>query len=136
MLLTSLNFRSAKRSRNKNTWEEQIFMQNGFLGVEYEGIVINWMAKVLNDHVRPPTVAQELLGDEEISSWQLGKDETKTYPAREWYEIHSSCISSFLLYSPTYNICAYNLTHRTAYIRTMPHGEFPSGSSCLCSGGQ
>jgi hypothetical protein len=45
------------RSRNKNTWEEQIFMQNAFLGVEYEGIVINWQAKVLNDHVRPTTVS-------------------------------------------------------------------------------
>lgn len=81
-------------------------MQNGFLGVEYEGIVINWMAKVLNDHVRPPTVAQELLGDEEISSWQLGADKTKNYPAREWYEFHSLHISSCLLYSLTLNICA------------------------------
>ena len=80
-------------------------MQNAFLGVEYEGIVINWMAKVLNDHVRPPTVAQELLGDEEILSWQLGADSPKAYPAREWYACHSLKVI-LLLYFLTFNICA------------------------------
>lgn len=72
------------RGRNKNTWEEQIFMQNAFLGVEYEGLIINWQAKVLNNHVRPPTVAQELLGDQMITSWQYGADSKASYPAKEW----------------------------------------------------
>jgi len=92
-------------ARNENSWEEVVYWAFSFLLVEYEGTLITWRSKVQNDHVRPTTVAQEILGNEVIESFQYGEDTTKSYPANQW----------------------------NPYIRVMPHAEFPSGSACLCS---
>lgn len=60
------------------------YWANDFLFVEYEGTVINWHAKVNNNHVRPMTVAQEQLGDKEITNWVYGREGVAQYPAKEW----------------------------------------------------
>ena len=73
--------------------------------LEYDGVVANWRSKVENDHVRPTTVVQEYLTGEMTTNWQRGLNGTTEYPSEKW----------------------------TPYIRVMPHGEFPSGSACICT---
>ena len=102
------NFASATigfvRSLYGHKFEDRVYITMGFQAAEHEGIVLNWGAKVRNDHVRPTIVSQEILGDEPIENFFFGGEGLATYPAEQW----------------------------NAYIRVMPHAEFPSGSACLC----
>mmetsp|Transcript_1965 Transcript_1965/g.3054 ORF Transcript_1965/g.3054 Transcript_1965/m.3054 type:complete len:522 (+) Transcript_1965:66-1631(+) len=72
----------------------------------YESIIVSWKEKVRHDAIRPTTWIHENLKDEIVISYQ-GPSEGMTgpIPASEWQP----------------------------YIRVMPHAEYPSGSSCLCT---
>ena len=50
-------------------------------------------------------MVQEFLSGEMTDNWARGVDGTSSYPAEQW----------------------------TPYIRVMPHGEYPSGSACICT---
>ena len=113
--------------------EDVAYYLQGYIMLEYDAIIVNvsmsctevnpmktyisnllfsnsdiktqWASKVENDHVRPTTVVHEFLSGEMTDNWKRGVDGTSSYPAEQW----------------------------TPYIRVMPHGEYPSGSACICT---
>lgn len=66
-------------------------------------VVLSWREKVHWNEVRPTTMA-EALGDEIIYSYITSEQQNGYLLAKEWQP----------------------------YIRTMPHGEWPSASACIC----
>ena len=74
----------------------------------YEATLVVWRQKVLYDKIRPTTMVHKAFSEETVDAY-LGDAEIDPYVGpilgREWQP----------------------------YIRVMPHAEYPSGSSCLCS---
>lgn len=75
----------------------------------YEGTLVVWKEKIRYDRVRPPSIVRERKNGETITSYagrtQAGKTlGTQSYDGKDW----------------------------NAYIRTMPHAEYPSLSACIC----
>jgi len=86
--------------------QEYLIFLIGISTAEIDGVVQGWKEKVAHDLVRPTTV---------IKHW--GGDDLFTFGGNPDVD------------GPV-NIKARDFE---AFIRVMPHGEFPSGSSCLCS---
>jgi len=84
-------------------YEETLFLAAGVTLVEYESIVLTWREKIRHDTVRPITFIKEW-GLKKIDSWKGPFQSTGEMNAKDW----------------------------VSYFRTMPHSEYPSGSSCLC----
>lgn len=89
-----------------NSFQEYYIYLTGMGIVEYDGIIQAWQEKTYHDLVRPTTV---------IKHW--GEDDLYTFGGNKE------------LMHPV-NIKARDFE---AFIRVMPHAEFPSGSSCLCT---
>ncbi|CAN0141131.1 unnamed protein product, partial [Discosporangium mesarthrocarpum] len=70
----------------------------------YDATVLVWREKVCHDRVRPPTMIKSRFGDEEVYSYAGPGEGAKMIKASEWQP----------------------------YVRTMPHSEYPSASSCFC----
>jgi hypothetical protein len=70
----------------------------------YESVIVVWKEKVNFDLVRPPSYARSEYANEDITSWAGPGLGTKTFKGKDF----------------------------RSYIRTMPHSEYPSGSSCAC----
>ncbi|CAM9270140.1 unnamed protein product [Ectocarpus sp. 6 AP-2014] len=73
------------------------------LGI-YNGVVLSWREKVRHDAPRPPSVVRNEIGDEIVEAYAGPDNGVQNMTASEW----------------------------EPYIRTMPHSEYPSASSCLC----
>eukprot|EP00903_Cladosiphon_okamuranus_P012371 g11596.t1 len=70
----------------------------------YNAVLLAWREKVRHDAPRPPSVIRKELGDDMVEAYAGPDVGITTMKASEW----------------------------EPYIRTMPHSEYPSGSSCLC----
>jgi hypothetical protein len=71
----------------------------------YNAILLVWRDKVLFNLVRPTTVVHAVKGETFVESYAGPFQGTQTIAGNDWQP----------------------------YIRTMPHAEFPSGSSCVCT---
>lgn len=83
---------------------ENIAADAAVISVGYESVIASWREKVRYDAVRPPTIVSHVLGRRIVNAYAGPNMGTRRIPANEWQP----------------------------YIRTMPHAEYPSGSSCLC----
>ncbi|CAB1104024.1 CPO-like [Ectocarpus sp. CCAP 1310/34] len=72
----------------------------------YNSVLLAWREKVRHDAPRPTSVIRNELGDELVDAYAGPDIGIQTIKASEW----------------------------EPYIRTMPHSEYPSGSSCICEG--
>jgi len=88
------------------SFQEYLVFLIGISSAEIDGLVQAWAEKVKHDLVRPTTVIKHWDDDNLLT---FGGDRNADGPT---------------------NIKARDFE---AFIRVMPHGEFPSGSSCLCS---
>ncbi|CAB9524151.1 expressed unknown protein [Seminavis robusta] len=96
-----------KRKFNENySFEDEILYIEGMSAGEYEATLMAWRAKVQHDLVRPTTVIQR---------W--GNDQLETFDGNK--EADGPGI-----------IAARDFQ---AFQRVMPHSEYPSGSSCICT---
>merc|ERR1712176_1510107 len=88
------------------TFEDYLLFLQGISTAEYDAIIQAWHEKAYHDLVRPTTIIKHW-DDDDITTY--GGDDDILGPV---------------------NIKARDFE---AYIRVMPHAEFPSGSSCLCT---
>merc|ERR1719336_2823683 len=93
------------RKKINPTFEEFNFFLLGLSAAEEDALVQVWREKVRHDSIRPTTVIQSW-GDEEVVTYAGDPSPGPRPIAAKDFE---------------------------AFIRVMPHSEFPSGSSCLCS---
>jgi len=91
------------------SFQDYLLFVYGLSMVEYDGVIQAWHEKVIHDIVRPTTY---------IKHWDTDILET---------------FGGDLNHDGPVNITARDFE---ALIRVMPHSEFPSGSSCLCTGYQ
>eukprot|EP00752_Nemacystus_decipiens_P017791 g15951.t1 len=70
----------------------------------YNAVVLVWREKVRHDAPRPPSVIRRVIGDEIVEAYAGPDNGVQNITASEW----------------------------EPYIRTMPHSEYPSASSCIC----
>ena len=93
-------------TNESNHFNAHAFTFAASVGVLYEAVLASWKEKVRLDKIRPTTWIHDNLGETPIFSYLGPTEKTAgSLPANEWQP----------------------------YIRVMPHAEFPSGSSCLCS---
>lgn len=91
---------------SKLSFQAHLGFIHGLSSAEYDALLSAWREKVHFDRVRPTTV---------IQNW--GSDELDTYNG------DPSSTSSDIIAARDFQ----------AYIRVMPHSEYPSGSACLCT---
>jgi len=89
----------------EHSFQDHILYIFGLSAGEYDGVIQGWKEKVRHDLVRPTTV---------IKSW--GDEIIRTYSAD----------------AGDGQAVDINARDFEAFLRVMPHGEHPSGSSCLC----
>eukprot|EP00797_Seminavis_robusta_P008914 Sro1636_g287580.1 n/a (589) ;mRNA; r:10737-12503 len=88
------------------SYEDEVLFLLGISSAENDALLLSWREKVRHDIVRPTTV---------IKRW--GSDVLETFGGDKAFD------------GPV-NISARDFQ---AFQRVMPHSEFPSGSSCLCT---
>jgi len=71
----------------------------------YTSAIVAWRAKHIFDYVRPTSAIRYLYQNQNVTAWSGPYGGTKNFPSREW----------------------------RSYLRTMPHPEYPSGTTCLCA---
>ena len=76
----------------------------GLTASEYDSLLLAWKEKVRHDLVRPTTWINRKMDKDEITTWAGPYQGVKTF-AGKYFD---------------------------AYVRVMPHSEFPSGSACIC----
>jgi len=88
------------------SFQEHLLYLMGLSTAEYDGVIQGWHEKSYHDLVRPTTVIKHW-GNDELFTYggDMSIGEPVTIKARDF----------------------------EAFIRVMPHPEFPSGSSCLCT---
>lgn len=89
-----------------HSYQRRIMFGFGMLLAEDDGVVLAWTEKVKHDLVRPTTVIQRW-GSDLLTTYGGDRSimEAVEIPARNF----------------------------EAFVRVMPHAEYPSGSSCLCT---
>lgn len=91
---------------DKYSFEDEVLYIEGMAAGEYEATLMAWRAKVKHDLVRPTTVIKRWGSDQlNTFSGDKGMDGPDTINARDFQ----------------------------AFQRVMPHSEYPSGSSCICT---
>lgn len=70
----------------------------------YDATLLVWKEKVFHNAVRPTTVVHSIFDEEEVMTY-VGPEGVGNVKGKDWQP----------------------------YIRTMPHAEYPSGSSCICT---
>lgn len=68
-----------------------------------DGIIAAWKEKIRHNAVRPISAIHHLYRDKEVQGW-VQFNGTKTMKGQQWL----------------------------SYLRTMPHADYPSGTSCVC----
>lgn len=71
----------------------------------YDAIMVVWREKVAFNTVRPTTVVHTMKGDKNIKTYAGPFEGSQRIKGGDWMP----------------------------YVRTMPHAEYPSGSSCICT---
>jgi len=92
--------------QHDHSFQDHLLYLTGIGMVEYDSIVQAWHEKVNHDIVRPTTVIKHWDSD---TLFTFGGNPSVMHPV---------------------NITASDFE---AFIRVMPHAEFPSGSSCICT---
>lgn len=106
-------YATRQQFKDQHSYQRDLLYLLGIsLGYE-DGTIMAWTEKVRHDLVRPTTVIQR---------W--GSDKIVTYPGRKT-----------TLDEPAADMEAKEIDARNfeAFVRVMPHSEFPSGSSCICT---
>eukprot|EP00041_Stephanoeca_diplocostata_P006718 m.91970 g.91970 ORF g.91970 m.91970 type:complete len:555 (-) comp16513_c0_seq14:107-1771(-) len=94
----------ARQGINPDSWD--FILADAILITSlYESVLVSWKEKVKWDGVRPPSYAHSERAGETIVSYAGPFEGTRALQAEEW----------------------------EPYFRTMPHAEYPSGSSCVCA---
>jgi len=91
--------------KNKFSSFDFWFYDMALVTAMYDATMLVWREKVSFNAVRPPTVVHELKGDKKVKTYGGPFVGAKKIKAFDWQP----------------------------YIRTMPHAEYPSGSSCVCT---
>ena len=85
---------------------EFISLDTAIFATVYESVIVAWKEKVFHDRARPTSYIQTIFDTEIVYSYLGNTDKVAgNIMANTWQ----------------------------AYARVMPHAEFPSGSSCLCT---
>jgi len=71
----------------------------------WDGVIVAWSKKISIDSVRPKTAVHFLFGNQNIQGWGGPNKGTVWMRGSEW----------------------------NSYLYTMPHSEYPSGSTCFCA---
>jgi hypothetical protein len=71
----------------------------------YAVTMLAWRDKVLFNLIRPTTIVHAIEGENYVTTYAGPFEGSKTIQGKDWHP----------------------------YIRTMPHAEYPSGSSCICT---
>jgi len=88
------------------TFEDELLFTHGISAAEYDAVLAAWREKVVHDLVRPTTVVQRWGADllKGAFDGDRGNPGLKDIRAGDMH----------------------------AFVRVMPHSEYPSGSSCIC----
>eukprot|EP01024_Parvocaulis_polyphysoides_P060369 TRINITY_DN6579_c0_g1_i2.p1 TRINITY_DN6579_c0_g1~~TRINITY_DN6579_c0_g1_i2.p1 ORF type:complete len:567 (+),score=37.83 TRINITY_DN6579_c0_g1_i2:99-1703(+) len=79
--------------------------QQGYITALHDSTVVVWKEKLRHDAVRPTSIIEYLLDNEQVTAWGGENNDMATQmKAKEF----------------------------VSYLRTMPHSEYPSGSACVC----
>ena len=99
-------FATRNQFKDQHSYQKHLLYVLGISYGDDDGVILAWKEKLQHDLVRPTTVIQKW-GDDKIVTYGGDRDamEAVEIPARSF----------------------------EAYIRVMPHSEYPSGSSCLCT---
>ena len=103
------------------TFEDELFFVHGISAVEYDAVLHAWRAKRDFDLVRPTTV---------IQSW--GNDIINTFAGMETVVEQDVVDGSVKSYQRPV-VGPLVARDFQAFLRVMPHSEFPSGSACICT---
>eukprot|EP00195_Chlamydomonas_chlamydogama_P002093 CAMPEP_0202920818 /NCGR_PEP_ID=MMETSP1392-20130828/77039_1 /ASSEMBLY_ACC=CAM_ASM_000868 /TAXON_ID=225041 /ORGANISM="Chlamydomonas chlamydogama, Strain SAG 11-48b" /LENGTH=509 /DNA_ID=CAMNT_0049614331 /DNA_START=245 /DNA_END=1775 /DNA_ORIENTATION=+ len=76
-----------------------------YLGTVYDATLVSWRNKIIHNAIRPVSAVRYLYGATNITAYRGPGKGTGIIPGSKW----------------------------SSYLRTMPHSEFLSGSSCICS---
>ena len=87
------------------TYEQNVIFETGNRIAEYQGALLSWREKMRYNLIRPTTI---------IQSGKFTDDYITTYGG------------------PFQGIQTIRTQDFQPYIRTMPHSEYPSGSTCIC----
>jgi len=97
------------------TFEDELLFTHGISAAEYDSVLAAWREKVRHDLVRPTTVIQRW-GEELLEGAFDGVRDT-----HHWEDETGPGLK---------DIRAGDMH---AFVRVMPHSEYPSGSSCICA---
>mmetsp|Transcript_20520 Transcript_20520/g.23543 ORF Transcript_20520/g.23543 Transcript_20520/m.23543 type:complete len:642 (+) Transcript_20520:44-1969(+) len=95
-----------KQFKGTYKFEDELLFVHAIGAAEHDSVLHAWREKVMHDLVRPTTVIQR---------W--GQDEITTFDGNR----------------KDPGIATINANDFHAFIRVMPHSEYPSGSSCICA---
>lgn len=98
---------------NAYSFEDELLFIHGLDLVEYDALLNAWKEKRRHDLVRPTTVIQRW-GDDIIG-------------------MHNSSEDFRFVTGSNENGTVFRARDFQAFIRVMPHSEYPSGSGCLCT---
>ncbi|CEM34056.1 unnamed protein product [Vitrella brassicaformis CCMP3155] len=85
------------------TFEEFTVIDLGYTGLLHDATIVAWKEKIFHEAVRPQSFIQHFFHDEMFHAY-VPKEGVKPIMGRDW----------------------------KPYLRTMPHTEYPSGSTCFC----
>jgi hypothetical protein len=87
------------------SYRQNVIFEAGQRLVEYEAVLLTWREKIKYNRIRPTTIVQ---------SGEFTDDEVTTYGG------------------PYQGVQTIKTQDFQPYIRTMPHSEYPSASTCIC----
>lgn len=106
LVINAIDYYMKKNYYDSYTFEDEIMFIEGTAAAETDATLMAWRAKVKHDLVRPTTVIKRW-GSDKITTFS--GDKTMDGPA------------------------TINARDFQAFQRVMPHSEYPSGSSCICT---
>ena len=109
LVINAIDTKVRKQFGGDFTFEDELLFIAGLSAGEHDATIMAWREKVRHDVVRPTTVIKRWGSDKLLT---FGGDESLNEPI-EPVEIAARDFHAFA--------------------RVMPHAEFPSGSSCICT---
>jgi len=104
-----------KQFRSTYTFEDELLFTHGISAAEHDAVIAAWREKVRHDLVRPTTVVQRW-GEHLLPGAFDGVRDSEHYrdPVGP-------------------GLADIRAADMHAFVRVMPHSEYPSGSSCICA---
>lgn len=110
-------------------FEDELLFVHGISAAEYDSVLHAWRAKVQHDLVRPTTVIQNWGSDVLVTYKPIPEGSSDANSSTAINRAEDAEFESDLQ-RPVGSI---NSRDFQAFVRVMPHSEFPSGSSCICT---